>query len=85
MTDNWQLEDKVNELVARINSLTKVVTELLFSIEHNKKPLGMQGDINTVRAKMELVAQEIRELDLSPRPTKPYRPRIITRDEEETG
>ena len=82
MTDNWQLEDKVNELIERINSLTKTVSALLFEIERGKKPLGMQGEINTVRAKMELIAREIKTLDLSPRPTKPYRPRVITRDEE---
>lgn len=77
MTDNWQLEDKVNELITQHNQLLIVVHKLLDALEHNKR-FGLQGPIDTIPLRIAINGLGLIDLlDLSPRDTEAYQPRLI--------
>lgn len=82
MTDNWHLEQKVNELIEQVNSLTKVVSALIFEIDRAGKIAGVQKQIDIIGVKLLFVGVEINKLDYSPQPShNKYRPIIVSNNE----
>lgn len=78
--DNWQAEEKINELVDRYNRLAVAVEKLLIEIDAAHRVLG-QSNISTVTAR-KMLGGLIRPLDLSPQTTEPYKPKLIVRDDK---
>jgi hypothetical protein len=77
MTDNWQLEDKLNELIENHNQLLIAVHTILDAIEENKR-FGFQGAIDTIPIRIKINGLGLIDLlDLSPRDTEAYQPRLI--------
>jgi hypothetical protein len=75
MADNWQLEDKINEVVHNHNQLLQAVHMLLAGIEQNSK-LARTIDTISVRVHLQNVSL-IALLDLSPRNIEAHQPRLI--------
>lgn len=77
MTDNWQLEDKMNEVIAAHNQLLIVVHKILDELEQNRR-FGFQCAIDTIPLRIAINGLGLIELlDLSPRDTEAYQPRLI--------
>lgn len=77
MTDNWQLEDKVNELIGQHNQLLIIVHKLLDTLEQNRR-FGFQCAVDTIPLRIAINGLGLIDLlDLSPRDTEAYQPRLI--------
>jgi hypothetical protein len=77
MTDNWQLEDKVNELIEQHNQLLIIVHKLLDTLEQNRR-FGFQCAVDTIPLRIAINGLGLIDLlDLSPRDTEAYQPRLI--------
>jgi hypothetical protein len=77
MTDNWQLEDKINEVITNYNQLCIAVHMLLDELEHNKR-FGFQCAVDTIPIRIKIDGVGLVDLlDLSPRDTEAYQPRLI--------
>jgi hypothetical protein len=77
MTDNWQLEDKINEVVSNHNQLLIAVHTLLDAIDQNQR-MRVQKAIDTIAARIKISGVTFIELlDLSPRDAEAYQPRLI--------
>jgi hypothetical protein len=80
MTDNWQLEDKVNEVIENHNKLLLAVHTLLENIEQSRRT-GRQGPIDTISVRFHLNnLRMIDLLDLSPRNIEAHQPKLIVRE-----
>jgi len=77
MTDNWQLEDKMNELINQHNQLLIIVHKLLDTLEQNKR-FGFQCAVDTIPLRIAINGLGLIDLlDLSPRDKEAYAPRLI--------